>query len=45
MQHELSAEEARLAYLLFPHLGGLELDQVEDLAIWSGSWRARARRR
>ena len=31
MQHELSAEEARLAYLLFPQLRGLELDQVEDL--------------
>jgi hypothetical protein len=31
VQHELSAEEARLTYLLFPHLGSLELDQVEDL--------------
>jgi len=30
VQHELSAEEARLIYLLFPHLGSLELDQVED---------------
>ena len=30
MRHELSAEEARLPYLLFAHLGGLELDQVED---------------
>jgi hypothetical protein len=30
VQHELSAEEARLTYLLFPHLGGLNLDQVED---------------
>ena len=25
VQHELSAEEARLIYLLFPHLGSLEL--------------------
>ena len=31
MQHELSAEEARLTCLLFPCLRGLELDQVEDL--------------
>jgi hypothetical protein len=31
VQYELSAEEARLTYLLFPHLGGLELDRVEDL--------------
>jgi zinc-finger of transposase IS204/IS1001/IS1096/IS1165 len=31
VRHELSAEEARLTYPLFPHLGGLELDQVEDL--------------
>jgi hypothetical protein len=30
VQHELSAEEARLTCLLFPCLGGLELDQVED---------------
>ncbi len=30
MQHQLSAEEARLTYLLFPHLGSLKLDQVED---------------
>jgi transposase len=30
VQYELSAEEARLTYLLFPHLGGLELDRVED---------------
>lgn len=30
MQHELSAEEARLTYLLFPHRRGLELDHVED---------------
>jgi hypothetical protein len=30
VQHELSAEEARLAYLLFPRLGSLELDQVQD---------------
>jgi hypothetical protein len=30
VQHELSAEEARLTYLLFPCLRGLELDQVED---------------
>ena len=31
MQHELSADEARLTYLLFPCLRGLELDQVEDV--------------
>ena len=31
MQHELSAEEARLTYSLFAHLGSLELDQVEDV--------------
>jgi zinc-finger of transposase IS204/IS1001/IS1096/IS1165 len=30
VQHELSAEEARLTCLLFPCLRGLELDQVED---------------
>jgi transposase len=31
VRHELSAEEARQTYSLFAHLGGLELDQVEDL--------------
>ena len=30
MQHQLSAEEARLTCLLFPCLRGLELDRVED---------------
>jgi transposase len=30
VQHELSAEEARLTHLLFPYLGGLVLDQLED---------------
>ena len=45
MQHELSAGEARLTYLLFPHLGSLELDQVEDLGDLVRLWRARARRR
>ena len=32
MLHELTGREARLPYLLFPHLSGLELDRVEDLA-------------
>jgi hypothetical protein len=31
VQHELSAEKARLICLLFPRLGGLEPGQVEDL--------------
>jgi transposase len=29
--HELSDGEAHLLYLLFPHLDGLDLDEVEDL--------------
>ncbi|MCW2943188.1 MAG: transposase, partial [Actinomycetia bacterium] len=31
MLHELSDGEAHLLYLLFPHLDGLDLDEVEDL--------------
>ena len=31
MLHELTAGEARLLRLLFPHLAGLELEHVEDL--------------
>lgn len=31
MLHELTAGEASLLCLLFPHLAGLEIDQVEDL--------------
>ena len=31
MLHELTAGEARLLCLLFPHLAGLDIDHVEDL--------------
>ena len=31
MLHELTAGEAGLLVMLFPHLAGLDLEQVEDL--------------